>query len=151
MKKYMHLFLSMFFSLHLGAHDLNVMPGYRNGIKNAEVYQEQRGGQNTFVIKFNFIDDGDEPVCNYVPLSFRESIKNQIKRYHIPLSQIDANETESMIQYIEDLCQNNGINLNISLDDAPCNGLGCLFNLEKGMTVEKVIDEDEKTVSFIVS
>jgi hypothetical protein len=146
MKKIMHLFLPMFFCLHLGAHDLMVMPGYKNGIENVAVYEEQGNA----VIEFTFTSDQNDPVCNYVPLSFEESMDDEVKRYHIPLTDINEGEIEEMIQYIADLCDNVGIDLEISLCDAPCQGLDCLFILENGLQVEKQINEEERTVSFII-
>ena len=147
MKKIMHLFLPMFFCLHLGAHDLMVMPGYRNGIENVEIYEEQGHA----VIEFTFMEGGDDPVCNYVPISFEESMDDEVKRYHIPLTDINEGKIEGMIQYIENTCKNIGIGLEISLCDAPCQGLDCLFVLENGLQVDKQINEEERTVSFIVS
>ena len=146
MKKIMHLFLSMFFCLHLGAHDVTVMPGYKNGIKNVEVYESQSAA----VIEFIFVDGGDDPVCNYVPISFEESIDDEVRRYHIPLTEINEEEIVGMIEYIKGMCDNIGINLQVSLCDAPCSGLDCLFILENGLRVEKQIDEEARTVSFVV-
>jgi hypothetical protein len=143
MKKNIHVFLSIIFSVHLSAHDITLMPGYKNSLANIQVFREDHGP----VVRFSFTES--DPVCMYVPRSADESNNPGIKRYHIPLSSINSHEIKMMTNYVHDACRQLGLDLSISISDAPCEGLECLFR--GSLQVTKQIDADNKTVSFQIA
>ena len=143
MKKYIYLFLSIIAGSHLGAHDLVLMPGYKNSLANVDVYEGDRGP----VLELTFTDDG--PICNYVPRSAHESNNTQMRRYYVPLSDINESEVNEMIQYVHHICKRLDLDVTLSICDAPCVGLECLF--KGNLDIKKRINAANKTISFEIT
>lgn len=143
MKKNMLLFFSMIFCLHLSAHRV-MMPGYENNIVDIKGLENDEG---LLEVKLTF--SNENPVCNYVPASFAESNDGKIHRDFIPLPDMDEEKVEQIIDRAAKDFARLGINCQVSICDAPCVGLDCLFISEGNMDIVKNIEGN--VITFTVS
>lgn len=145
MKKFIYLLLGFTCVFQVEAHNISMMPGYENSIENVKMYEN---GYGEPTIEFVFANE--DPVCKYIPVSFEESNNDRVRRYHIPLSDFDQDEVDEIAEFLEGICRSIGIDLEVSMCGAPCEGLECLFTLPQNVTVEKVRPEDrDKSMLFI--
>jgi len=145
MKKFIYLLLGLTCAFQVKTHNISMMPGYENSIEGVKMYEN---GYGEPTIEFAFTHE--DPVCKYIPVSFEESNNSAIRRYHIPLSDFNQDEVDEIAEYLQKMCKNIGVDLEISMCDAPCEGLECLFTLPEGVTVEKVRAEDRDSILFVL-
>ena len=87
MKRNLYILLAMVFCFQLEghmhkssyhpatSHPLVMMPGYENSVKDISMYENSEGFP---VLEFALAEQN--PVCNYIPLSFKESNNGLLKK-----------------------------------------------------------------------
>lgn len=105
--------------------------------------------QDGFIVSFAL--EKTPVICNQIFDSYEDSISLQSFTYFLPLTEPKTAYIKEHLLKLADNFADEGFSMKISFEQFPIKGILVAVTLDSGYTIEKIINQNVKKISFVIA